>query len=214
MRSLRATNPKPRHDRSRIAQFQRNADSIDRTVQPFNLSLLRLLPRSLIWTRFVGRSGNNYEMQVLRLPEELRSGRHPRSGRAESSKALVGCRQAFLDEDSALSSIPMRSFTAERNAVYSRGIARLSEWNPRGELAGIERFWQVIVSLHLQTWEPIEVVTSWRKQQDRRIGFRSDSPEHFKAIDLWKHHIQNDQIISSSLDRLADLGDVPLKMAK
>jgi len=90
----------------------------------------------------------------------------------------------------------------------------LSEWNPRGELAGIERFWQVIVSLHLQTWEPIEVVTSWRKQQDRRIGFRSDSPEHFKAIDLWQHHIQNDQIISSSLDRLADLGDVPLKMAK
>ena len=62
-------------------------------------------------------------------------------------------------------------------------------------------------------YAPIEVVTSWRKQQDRRIGFRSDSPEHFKAIDLWQHHIQNDQIISSSLDRLADLGDVPLKMA-
>ena len=42
MPSLGATNRKPRHaDLSRFAQFQRNADSIDKAVQPFNLSLLR-----------------------------------------------------------------------------------------------------------------------------------------------------------------------------
>jgi len=43
MRSLKAANPKPRHaDLPRIAQFQGNADSIDRAVQPFNLSVLQL----------------------------------------------------------------------------------------------------------------------------------------------------------------------------
>ena len=121
MRSLRATNPKPRHaDLSRIAQFQRNADSIDRAVQFEPVATTKMLP-GVLSLAYIGNAW-------ARMHEEHR-GACPRRFRLgdekEGAGVCGGCGQAMGIE------LPFSCNMLNDSDLAGIGESRLSmAWRP------------------------------------------------------------------------------------
>ena len=76
---------------------------------------------------------------------------------------------------------------------FAAGAAPQDRPYPGQQLARIERLGQVVVRTDLQPHNAVDVVaaSSQQKHVDRRG--RPDPLQHFKAIEAWKHHVQQDQ---------------------
>ena len=74
--------------------------------------------------------------------------------------------------------------------------------DPGQKLARVERLRQIIVGADLESDDPVGLVAARRQHQDRRLRPDANSPADFEPVDVRQHHVEDDRVECSAVDRL------------
>src|ERR1700733_6614848 len=67
--------------------------------------------------------------------------------------------------------------------------------NPRGELARIEWFREIVVGADFQSHNAVDIVTMRGEHDDGDRGLGTNAAQNFKATNAWQHDVEDDQRI-------------------
>ena len=69
--------------------------------------------------------------------------------------------------------------------------------NPRGELARIEWFWEIVVGADFQSHNAVDIVTVRGEHDDGDRGLGPDAAQNFKPANTGQHDVEDDQRIGA-----------------
>ena len=116
-----------------------------------------------------------------------------------ASSFLVDRTGGWIDRDVADSH-------AWRYILFPRMYAPQHRMDPRGELARVERFRQVVVGADFESDNPVHVFAAGREQNNGHRRAAPQAAQDFESVLLGQHHVEDDELVPAARGKLDGAG--------